>query len=1115
MKYAQKNANALGVLLFAIMACMAGLQKPLLAGNGRFHDGKFDIIVTLDPFVTDADIDRITARLTQASRILFDATDGQARLGHVFVLRNNVGLEFADMYIQKTRTTAPSGDANVTGQIGQVGLKSVYIWTIDDISDKEDIDERAAVTIAHEFGHYFFDLRDEYRDRDGDKSSSSECVTDDTGATCTTPPLSSGVAEAGPPAFTGCLMDDFKEDDVYFDAESTPVHTVTEFCWSGNHDPDCDTHQHADHDGKPCWETIAEAYDDIDAPSDDGVATAPNPNPLPDCSDALSENCFSPPDFSVPDAPKVKIVLLLNNSGSMNGSGADGTPKLENLRLFSELFIDLLIPGIKGADFADVELGVISFNHTTQQRLGLTTLTDDAMVIANAKAAVSFSATGWTNIGGGMVAAKDMFVAATSQGPEIIILVTDGFHNYPPGDPNFEPLAVLPDIVSEGILLHTVSLGGSTDEAMLQQIAQESGATFWASENSVGFGEPFMALAALVQGGSDLDQPQTEPFDDEEYEGADAKAIEGQVVSLRAVLPPDKITSADTLELRPVFVETGLAQANFSLIWSTAQENLELIAIAPDTTIISTKDLRAGRSLDIRLNESDRYLSFAIPDPQSGFWNFAILDLTREIQADFLFQPTGISRDVQVYATAQKITARVNVNPQLATRTERKTLAGIQLEAVARDHLPLLNISVFATMVTPTGRSRFFRLRDDGNRQLGDRFANDGIFSRFVSRLENFGNGGYEFEVEFVIDSTQARFLPGEEPGSSTNGAELFTLTPRSFTRHFQAVAVVTELPEDTSGDKDKDTIPNDRDGCGPDDDQDGDGKLNCEDRDSDNDDHSDRDEGEDDSDGDDIVNFLDSDSDNDTVPDIDDPFPYDPNHGLAYGVDDDKQRFIELNLRANPPTFVDLGIVVNITSGKKVEQMEALAWDSDSQQLLVFSNSPRALYKIDIGDIPTEAGDTRIPAKLIGKVDKEITGMAIHPQTHKLFVIESDERLGKLNKTTAKFTLIDDIGFKDVQGLAFSNNAEIRLYGVEITTDRLVRIDPASGLGTLVHPINEIGFEDVESLSFDKTGRLYGFSEGTHKFVEINTRSGIGTALPVTVTHDFDIEGLAFVLKD
>lgn len=1106
----------------AVMVWFLAPSTSLLGGNGRFHNGAFDIIVTLDSHVIEADIVEIRERLTEASRILFDATDGQARLGHVFVLKNNVGREFADMFIQKTRPTSPSNrDANVVGRIGQVGLKGVYLWTDDDIEDS--VEERAAITIAHEFGHYFFDLRDEYRNAAGRKRSSSECVSDrgsDEG--CTSP----GSPVSTPAPFSACLMDNFKRSGRYFDAGSEPVHTVTEFCWSGNHDPDCDTYQHA-LNGKSCWETIAEAYDAIAAPTSEGELAAPQEDPLPDCSATITENCFSPPDFTVPETPVVKVVLLLNNSGSMNGAGIDDTRKIDDLRVFSELFIDLLTPGAEGASLADVELGIISFNHETQTRLESTRLTSDETVIADAKAAVGFDAAGFTNIGAGMRAAKAMLDASTVQGPGIIVLVTDGFHNHPPDDPAFEPLAVLEEIVDERTLLHTVSLGGATDEAALQQISQQSGATYWNAENSVEFAEPLVAIAALAQGGSDLDSPQTEEFEEtEEFGSAGRREVERQVVSLDAIWPPVEIISADTLVLRPVFVEEGLAQATFSLVWSTPAERLELIAISPDTTVISRSAIRGGEHPNIELEERDRYLNFTIQEPQTGFWNFAIIDLTPDVQADFLFQPTGINSEVQAYVTAQEITTTVTDSIQLLTVAAREVFAGIQLEAVARDQAPLIDISVVATMTTPTGSIRFFRLVDNGNRELGDRFANDGIYSRLISDVEQSGNGSYQFDVEFFVGSSRAQFLPGEEPDTTDGNGGMFALTqvgegetanvtPRSFTRHFRAGTVVNELPEDTAGDLDQDGIPDDIEGCGPDDDRDGDGRRNCEDRDSDNDDLADRDEGEGDSDNDGTPDFLDDDSDNDTIADIEDPFPYDASHGLAYGVDDDNQKFVELDLRADPPVFRDIGVVKDAASGREIAEMEALAWDSDTQQLLVFSNRPRALYAIDIGDIPAAGEGRDIPAQLIGEVNVEITALAIHPRSRELFAVESDERLGKLDKTTAVFTPIGDIGFEDVQGLAFSSRTEIKLYGVEIRTNRLLQIDPHTGRGAPVHPSNQTGFEEIESLTFDKTAKLYGFSERAHKFIEISTRTGMAEALPVTVSADFDIEGLAFILDD
>src|SRR6185436_5110454 len=93
-------------------------------------------------------------------------------------------------------------------------------------------------------------------------------------------------------------------------------------------------------------------------------------------------------------------------------------------------------------------------------------------------------------------------------GPLVVILMTDGYHNWPPGDASAEPLAVLPSLVAAGIHVHTVALGDSTNEALLRQIAKDSGGIFWKANNSVECEPIFTSLAAITRGGSILDSPQ-------------------------------------------------------------------------------------------------------------------------------------------------------------------------------------------------------------------------------------------------------------------------------------------------------------------------------------------------------------------------------------------------------------------------------------------------------------------------------------------------------------------------------------------------------------------------------------------------------------------------------
>lgn len=787
------------------------------AGSGRFHDGVFDIFVTVGWNATDVQLDDIEGRFEQASELLYDCTDGQARFGTVHIFNNNTGLEFADILVHwgDGQTNASGCDLGVFGE-------SVDLFTIGEIYTKPpESEDDTWQTIAHEYSHYAFNLFDEY----SGPSGSAECIT-------ATPS-------------TACLMDNYKIA-AYEDA--------SEYCWSGNHDPDNDTWQESVH-GESCWETIDRGYPTINDP-----AGAPTENPPAG---------YVNPTFIRYDDPTLRVVFILDKSGSMSGAGGTGSglSRIDDLQMFAKQYIDLMGTG-------DVELGIVSYNCTAYEDMVITLLTD-ASDVTDAKNEVnSLSAGGCTSIGRGMIMGRDMLTSTPAPGPMIIILMTDGFHNCPPtspcdsntADPSFNPLSILPSIVAAGIHVHTVGLGDSTNEDLLRQIAKDSGGIFWKANNSIGFEPIFTSIASIVQGGTILSPHQQNLIKEGElHYSTDLYGAYGEKYG---IVPYEGSEFATTLMttgekeyvqknvLSSIYVEEGASEVAFNIGWSVEGAELDLILITPSNQTIYPSEVLQGMHGGMSLYEGSRYQSYVITSPESGWWNFAVLGENVPQDCTYVFQPTVINPEVHMYAHGEKI-----LPPDAPSVT-------IHLEAVARDVIPVTNISMTALMTTPTGASAFIQLNDDG--VSGDDMLSDGMYSADISSIETYGNGIYHFEVYAEADALTAVVIQGDEAPPTVNNQDLYDV--RTFERSFSVDVVVNEFPETNTNDKDKDGIPNDVEGNV---DTDGDGTLNYLDLDSDGDDHSDLDEGTDDVDCDGIPNFLDTDSDDDGIPDVKDPDPY------------------------------------------------------------------------------------------------------------------------------------------------------------------------------------------------------------------------------------------------
>jgi len=74
------------------------------------------------------------------------------------------------------------------------------------------------------------------------------------------------------------------------------------------------------------------------------------------------------------------------------------------------------------------------------------------------------------------------------------------------------------------------------------------------------------------------------------------------------------------------------------------------------------------------------------------------------------------------------------------------------------------------------------------------------------------------------------------------------------------------------------------------------------------------------------------------------------------------------------------------------------------------------------------------------------------------------------------------------------AQNIDFTLYAIDNTTDELITLDPSTGQAVIV---GQIGFSDVNGLAYDSsTDMLYGVDNATGQLIEIDTTTGQGTAV-------------------
>ena len=795
----RRSAGIAPAVARIIVTILFILSPYAYGGSGRYDPANhtWNIIVSLSWEATPQQIADIQQRFTQASELLFDVTDGAMRYGRVTIFDGGVGKEFSDVDI-----TLGAGTANAPSGPGIFGV-SFHLFTDDDIYPGAGQPEADAwQTVVHEFCHYALNVKDEY----SGSGATPECVV--------------------PTPATACIMDNYKAP-AYQDA--------SELCWSGNHDPDADTFQQSIH-GQSCWTRFAELYPTVTAPAAGPTEAAPAG--------------FVAPTFEYFDDPRARVVLVLDTSGSMNGPGgvAPGVSRLNDLQNFASQFIDLMGLG-------DVELGIVTYASDAIP-VQPPTLLADAGVVTTSKGNLPGSASGQTSIGRGMIAGRDMLTASPAPGPLIMILMTDGYHNHPPGDATLEPLAIVPSLVAQDIRVHTIGVGDSTNEDLLRQIADQTGSMFWKANNSFEL-EPILAsLGAVVRGGSVLDSAQQQLLPPGEIHvstnwSKDPKPAQDLAASPASVRTKIKLNET----LRGVWVENGNQETAFNLGWASDQASLELALKSPSGQIITPSSVTSGTVSGARIASGPRYFSYIISGAEPGLWGIAVMPRNNPSGTSYAIQPTVLNLAVRGYADADLLTGA--------------GAPAIRVVGMPRDGIALTDVAVSAVMTDPGGGTHFLPMFDDGNSMHGDDLPGDGVYSARVSSLAASGNGVYHFEVSFDADPATAKVVRGEEPPPAVDNRTLYSV--RKFHRSFPVDVAVEAFPGNP-GDKDGDGIADSDEGGG---DPDGDGIPNDRDQDSDGDDHPDREEGTKDIDCDGVPNFLDIDSDGDGVLDANDPDPF------------------------------------------------------------------------------------------------------------------------------------------------------------------------------------------------------------------------------------------------
>ena len=438
-----------------LIFCIGGvLLNPCYAGTGKVIefsavDKQLDFCVSIRFTATNAQINNIQRAFTDANEVLADATDGQYKFNQIDIVNNSGASRQAEVWI-----LPGTGGAYATcGLYGTPGEHIVMYYDSNFVGNPAlDGD---AYTVAHEFAHHLWGVKDEY----SGPSGVGDCE-----------------AVPGSPTASFCLMDNYFTRGGNSGAGTT--YTLNELCVFSNHDPDMDTHQENKW-MQSCWERLASH------PSRSAVAPVALPT---DAAPAVAA-----PRFRLPATDR-RFVVCVDRSGSMElMDGGPGTEsRLDLAKQGAGIFVSLTKIGDR--------IGITSFATGASTDFPLTEIVVDADRVPPQNAVNALVASGLTAIGSGLIASRNLLTGQPFPScAQTIILLTDGEGNVDPPE-----LSVVPSLVAEDISVITIAIGAAPVIANLQTIANQTGGKFFQVASAAELPALLAALSAEASGGGVL-----------------------------------------------------------------------------------------------------------------------------------------------------------------------------------------------------------------------------------------------------------------------------------------------------------------------------------------------------------------------------------------------------------------------------------------------------------------------------------------------------------------------------------------------------------------------------------------------------------------------------------
>ncbi len=706
----------LGLVVFGLLiipALQAGNHpKSKYEWDASKQTGYFDLVVSLDwnPDQTERDV-KLKSAFETFAKTVYDMSEGKHKIRNLCVyVKTTEGEQetgSCDIYIKNSAGRA-NATVNYFGQSGgRINMFTSFKGKKSEITlSAKDIGQ----TLGHEFGHYVYGLYDEYIEED------KSCL------------------------FTFLFPSKPCENDTECDTIMNRQWEWQDFCTKKNHmrpeakPKDPTNAQHRMHQVSG-WETL------VRNPKDDPIPFLYRFFPkrtqythLVYPEDGTKQEQTGGEyelEINYIEEGSNHVVLIIDKSGSM-----DSDNKIVQAKSAAKQFVDLLQIGDNVA--------VVAFSGGVSIIKGMTEITD-ASSQTNIKSAIdSITADGSTAMGDGMRTALTILLDNTASCfRRSAVLLGNGWHNAGAE----HPLAVTPDYASNNIPIYTIGLGAGADQALMSQIAADTGGSFYFSYSAA---ELQAIYAAISQ---------------------ESTSAEQLVNSSSEILSESEVVEYE--------VTADSSMANFTCLTSWAQgDTMRLEMIRPDGQVISPANV--DNFPDISYSAESTYALYRIRNPTTGIW--------------------------KVITTAETVTDTGEINRQIQAATDIHLSLGVSettvsypspigISASLRKSLYVAEATVTATITAPDGSKTSMMLRDDG--QSPDFRPEDGFYSGAFTDYSQDG------EYEIVVTATNPNLDAAETDAGALEmgGTDTWDLIGEDFLRSDKTTVTISGVMQDDHGD--------------------------------------------------------------------------------------------------------------------------------------------------------------------------------------------------------------------------------------------------------------------------------------------------------------------------